>query len=173
MLNSGESQVVVTSFTHIHCGLQQILFFIKFISSKMLKMLKIGCFKLFYAKSLYLRCTSRYSHAIFFSTVVKVMLLRPVSHIFAVVCHKICCFKFFNSCKMLKMLKIGRFKQNYCISCMSQGIPMQFLLNSSESHVGVTSFTHSHSALQQILFFKNLNSWKVLKMLKIGCFKLF
>ena len=100
-------------------------FFQSFISWNMLKMLKIGCFKLFYAKSLYLRCTPRYSHAIFFSTVVKVMLLWPVSHIFAVVCSKICFFKFFNSCKMLKMLKIGRFKQNYCISCMPQGIPMQ------------------------------------------------
>ena len=27
---------------------------------------------------------------------------------------------------MLKMLKIGCFKQNYCISGMPQGIPMQF-----------------------------------------------
>ena len=27
---------------------------------------------------------------------------------------------------MLKMLKIGCFKQNYCISVMPQGIPMQF-----------------------------------------------
>ena len=27
---------------------------------------------------------------------------------------------------MLKMLKIGCFKQNYCISGTSQGIPMQF-----------------------------------------------
>ena len=28
---------------------------------------------------------------------------------------------------MLKVLKIGCFKQNYCISGMPQGIPMQFL----------------------------------------------
>ena len=28
---------------------------------------------------------------------------------------------------MLKMLKIGCFEQNYCISGMPQGIPMQFL----------------------------------------------
>ena len=97
-----------------------------FNSWKMLKMLKIGCFKLFSAKSLYLRCTLRYSHAIFFSMVVKVMLLWPVTHIFTMICRKICCLKFFNSRKMLKMLKIGWFKQNYCILGMPQGIPTQF-----------------------------------------------
>ena len=75
---------------------------------------------------MYLRCTSRYSHAIFFSMAVKVMLLWPASHIFTVVCSKMCCFKFFNSCKMLKMLKIGWFKQNYCVWGMPRGIPMQF-----------------------------------------------
>ena len=36
---------------------------------------------------------------------------------------------------------------------MPQGNPMQFLLNSGESEVIVTSFTHIHSALQQNLFF--------------------
>ena len=47
------------------------------------------------------------------------------------------------------MLKIGCFKQNYCISDMPQGIPMQFfLLNSGESQISVTSFTHIHSGLQ-------------------------
>ena len=101
--------------------------FCKFFNSrKMLKMLKIGCFKLFKAKSLFLRYASRYSHAIFCSTVVKVRLLWPVSHMFTVVCSKICFFRFFNSWKMLKMLKIGCFKQNHCISAMPQGIPMQF-----------------------------------------------
>ena len=35
---------------------------------------------------------------------------------------------------------------------MPQGITMQFLLNSDESQVTVTSFTHVHSGLQQILF---------------------
>ena len=35
-------------------------------------------------------------------------------------------FKNFNSWKMLKMLKIGCFKQNYCILGMPQVIPMQF-----------------------------------------------
>ena len=64
--------------------------FLKFSNSwKMLKMLKIGCFKLFKVKLLYLRYASRYSHAIFWSTMVKVMLLWPVSHIFTVVCSKI------------------------------------------------------------------------------------
>ena len=46
------------------------------------------------------------------------------------------------------MLKIGCFKQNYYISGMPQGIPMQFLLNSGESQVTVTSLTHIHSGLQ-------------------------
>ena len=54
---------------------------------------------------------------------------------------------------MLKMLKIACFKQNHCISGMPQGIPMQFLLNSDESQVIVTSFTHIHRGLQQNLFF--------------------
>ena len=75
----------------------KICFFKFFNSWKMLKMLKIGCFKLFNAKSLFLRYASRYSHAIFCSTVVKVRLLWPVSHIFTVVCSKICFFKFFNT----------------------------------------------------------------------------
>ena len=87
----------------------KICFFKFFNSWKMLKMLKIGCFKLFKAKSLYLRYTSRYSHGIFCSTVVKVRLLWPVSHIFAVVCSKICFFKYFSSWKILKMLRIGCF----------------------------------------------------------------
>ena len=33
------------------------------------------------------------------------------------------------------MLKIGGFKQNYCIAAMPKGIPMQFLLNSGESRL--------------------------------------
>ena len=161
------------------------------------------------------------------------MLLWPASHRFTVACSKMCYFKFFNSCKMLKMLKIGWFKQNYCISGMPRGIPMQFfaqqrwkscccdqfyrysqwfaanfifskisiarkcskclkwvdlskitvsqvclkvfpcnfLLNSGESHVVVTSFTHIHSGLQQNVLFKFFNSCKMLKMLKTGWFK--
>ena len=54
---------------------------------------------------------------------------------------------------------------------MPQGIPMQVLLNSGESHVVVTSFTNIHSGLQQNLILQIFNSWKVLKMLKICCFK--
>ena len=50
-------------------------------------------------------------------------------------------------------------------------IPCNFLLNSGESHVVVTSFTHIHSGLQQNLIFQIFSSWKVLKMLKISCFK--
>ena len=46
------------------------------------------------------------------------------------------------------MHKIGSFKQNYCISGMPQGIPMQFFLSCGESQVTVTSFTHIHSGLQ-------------------------
>ena len=89
-------------------------------------MLKIGCFKLFKSKLLYLRYVSMYSHAIFCSTVVKVMLFSPVSHIFTEVCSKVKFFKFFNGWKVLKMLKIICFMQNQCISGMPHGIPMQF-----------------------------------------------
>ena len=104
--NSGESRVVVTSFTNIHSGLQQNLI-----------------------------------------------------------------FQIFSSWKVLKMLKISCFKQNQCMLGMPQGIPMQFLLNSGESHVAVSSFTHIHSGLQQKLIFQILRRWKVLKMLKISCFQ--
>ena len=38
---------------------------------------------------------------------------------------------------------------------MPQGIPMQFFLNSGESQVTVTSFTHIHSGMLQILLFQN------------------
>ena len=54
---------------------------------------------------------------------------------------------------------------------MPQVNPMQFLLNSGESHVVVTSFTHIHCGLQQNLIFQIFSNWKVLKMLKISCFK--
>ena len=103
-------------------------YFKNFNSCKMLKILKINSLELFEAKLLYLRYASRYSNTIFCSTVVKVRLLWPVSHIFTMVCCKFYYFKNFNSWKMLKMLKIGCFKQNYCISIMPQGIPMQFFV---------------------------------------------
>ena len=74
---------------------------------------------------------------------------------------------------MLKMLKIGCFKQNYCILGMPQGTPMQFFLNNCESQVTVISFTQIHSGLLLILLFQKFQSWKMLKMLKISCFELF
>ena len=55
---------------------------------------------------------------------------------------------------MLKMLKIGCFKQNYCISGMPQGIPLQFFSQQCESQVTVTSFTNIRSGLQLILLFQ-------------------
>ena len=86
-------------------------------------MLKIGCIKQNY-------CISGMPKGIpmqfFCSPVVKFRLLLPVSHILTVVCSKFYYFKNFNSCKMLKMLKIVGFKQNYCISGMPKGILMQF-----------------------------------------------
>ena len=92
LLNSGESHVVVTSFKHIHSGLQQNLIFQIFSSWKVLKMLKIS----------------------FLSKI-------SVSQV---------CLKVF---------------------------PCNFLLNTGESHVVATSFTHIHSGLQQNLFFVNFS----------------
>ena len=133
----------------------------------MLKMLKIGCFKLFEAKSLYLRCTWRYSHAIFFSTALKVMLLWPVSQLFTVVCSKMCCLKFFNSWKMLKMLKIGWFKQNYCISGMPRGIPMQFFAQQQWKSCCCDQFyTYSQWFAENFIFSKISIAWKCSKCLK-------
>ena len=42
LLNSGESQFVVASFTHIHSGLQQNLVFKFFNTWTVIKMLKIS-----------------------------------------------------------------------------------------------------------------------------------
>ena len=140
----------------------------------MLKMLKIGCFKLFKAKSLYLRYTSRYSHGIFCSTVVKVRLLWPVSHIFAVVCSKICFFKYFSSWKILKMLRIGCFnlflaKSLYLMYVSRYSHPI-FYSTVVKVRLLLPVSQHIQSGLQQTLFFKFFNCWKLLKMLKIGCF---
>ena len=44
LLKTVEDHVVVTSFTHIHSGLQQNSIFQIFISWKVLKMLNISCF---------------------------------------------------------------------------------------------------------------------------------
>ena len=73
------------------------------------------------------------------------------------------------------MLKIGCFKLFQIKITVSQArlklFPFNFLLNSGESHVVVTSFTHIHSGLQQKLIFHIFSSWKVFKMLKISIFK--
>ena len=69
------------------------------------------------------------------------------------------------------MLNMSCFKQNQCISGMPQGILCNILLKGGESHVVVTSFSHIHSGLQQNNFLISFNGWKVLKMLKISCFK--
>ena len=131
-------------------------FFINFNFWKLLKMLKIGCFKLFKAKSLFLRYASRYSHPIFCSTLVKVRLLWPVSHIFTVVYSKLCFFKNFNCWKMLKMLKIGCFKLFKAKSLFlryASRYSHAIFCSTVVSHIIVTSFTHIHSGLQQNLFF--------------------
>ena len=99
------------------------------------------------------------------------MLLWPVSHIFTVVCSKICYFKFFNNCKMIKMLKIGWFKQNYGISGMSQGIPMQFFAQQRWKSCCCDQFYTHAQWFAGNFFFKNFNTWKILKMFKIGGFK--
>ena len=52
------------------------------------------------------------------------------------------------------MPKIDCFKQNYCISGMLKVFPCNFLLNSGESLVTVTSFTLIHRGLLEILLFQ-------------------
>ena len=86
-------------------------------------------------------------------------------------CSKICCFKFFISCKMLKMLKIGWFKQNYCISGMPQGIPMTVFAQQWWKSCCCDQFYTYSQWFAANFFFKNFNSCKMLKMLKIGWFK--
>ena len=49
--------------------------------------------------------------------------------------------------------------------------PCNFLFNSGESHVVVTSFTHIHGGLKQNLIFQIFSICKVLKMLKISYFR--
>ena len=101
------------------------------------------------------------------------MLLCPVStHIHSGLQYNLI-FQIFSSWKMLKMLKIRCFKQNYCISGMPSSLfPCNFLLNSGESHVVVTGFTHIHSGfVAKFNFFKFSVAGKCLIMLKISCFK--
>ena len=166
LLNSGESHVVVTSFTHIHGGLQQNLIFQIFSICKVLKMLKISCFK----QNL---CISGMPQGVpkqfLLNSGESHVVVTCFTHIHSGLQHNLI-FQIFSSWKVLKMLKISCFKQNICISGMHQGVPCIFLLNSGESHVVVTSFTHMHSGLLQNLIFQIFSSWKVLKMLKICCF---
>ena len=53
--------------------------------------------------------------------------------------------------------------QNHCISGMPQCINVQFLTYFGERHVVVTSFTHIHGGLQQILILKIFSSFKMLE----------
>ena len=122
LLNSGESHVVVTSFTHIYSGLQQNVIFQIFSSWKLLKMLKISvlskitvsqvCLKLFPFNFL---LNSGESHVV----------VTSFTHIHSGL-QKNLIFQIFSSLKVIKMLKICRFKQNDCISGMPQVISMQF-----------------------------------------------
>ena len=98
---------------------------------------------------------------------VKVRLLWPVSHMFTAVCSKICFFRFFNSWKMLKMLKIGCFKQNHCISGMLQGIPMQFFAQQWWKSVYCDQFhTYSQLFTAKFVFIKFSIAGKSSKCLK-------
>ena len=60
--------------------------------------------------------------------------------------------------------------QNQCILAYLKVFPCNFLLNSGESHVVVTSFTHIQRWFAGKFNFLIFNRWKVLKMLKITCF---
>ena len=75
------------------------------------------------------------------------------------------------------MLKIGSFKifqaKFLYPSAIPQGIPMQFFLNSGESHVVVTILTHFHICLQEKFLYVYFSCLKVLRMQKIGSFKVF
>ena len=74
---------------------------------------------------------------------------------------------------MLKMLKIGCFKETYCISGMLKVFSYNFLLNRGESQVTVPVSHIFTVVCCKFYYFKNFNSRKLLKMLKISCFELF
>ena len=153
----------------MHSGLLQNLIFQIFSSWKVLKMLKISFFK-------QTQCISGYADKVF---PCNFLLNSGESHVVVISFTHIhsgllqyFIFQIFSSWKELKMLKISCFKQNQCISGMPQGIPMQFFCSTvGESHVVVTCFTHIHSGLLQNLILQIFSSWKLLKMLKISCFK--
>ena len=106
---------------------------------------------------------------------VKVRLLWPVSHTFTVVCCKFYYFKNFNTWKMLKMLKIGCFKQNYCISGMPKGIPMQIFAQQWWKSGYCDQFhTYSQWFAVNFMIIKILIAGKCSKCLKwavLSCFK--
>ena len=129
LLNSGESQVNVTSFTHIHSGLLYILLFPKFQTWKILKMLKISCFECF--KQNY--CISGMPQGIpmqFFAQQLWKSGYCDQFHTYSqwfdvnFFISKIS--KLENAQNALKKAVLSSFKQNYCISGMPQGIHMQF-----------------------------------------------
>ena len=76
---------------------------------------------------------------------------------------------------MLKMTYNSLFKavlSNITVSQVCLRLfPCNFSLNGGESHVVVTRFTHIHSGLHQNVTFQIFSSGKLLKMLKISCFK--
>ena len=115
-------------------------------------------------------CFSGFTHMQFFSQ------WFVVTSKFTVVCRKFNFFKFFNSCKMLKMLKIGWscFKQNYCISGMPHRYSNAIFCSTAVKVMLLWPALHIFTVVcSKFCFFKNFNSWKIFKILKIGCFKLF
>ena len=161
-------------FTVVCCKFH---YFKNFNLWKMLKTLKIGCFMQNYCISVMPQGIP-YSNAIFYSTVVKVRLLWPVSQIFTVVCSKFYYFKNFNRWKMLKMLKIRQFwavlSKITVYSGMPQGIPMQFFAQQWWKSGYCDQFhTYSQWFAVNFIISKISISCKMLKMLKISSFELF
>ena len=87
------------------------------------------------------------------------------------VCGKIWFLKFSVAGKCSKCLKYAVLSKMTVSQVSLKLFSCNLFLNSGESHVVVTSFTHIHSGLQQNAIFQIFSSWKLLKMLKISCFK--
>ena len=87
-------------------------------------MLKIGCFKLFSAKLQYLRNDKLFPCNFLLNSGESHIIVNSFTHIHSGLQQNLI-FQIFSSWKVLKMLKISRFKQNQCISGMTQGSPMQ------------------------------------------------
>ena len=56
---------------------------------------------------------------------------------------------------------------------MPQGIPIQFFAQQWRKSGYCEQFHTYFKWFTAKIFFKNFNSWKILKIFKIGCFKLF